>query len=114
MSDVNSVEQWCKSLWLESVGDVCVSDVNSVEQWCKSLWLESVGDVCVSDVNSVEQWCKSLWLESVGDVCVSDVVNSVEQWCKQSAEVWWMASLYNTRLSWAHTPVINWAVCVEQ
>ena len=27
---------------------VCLSDVNSVEQWCKSLWLESVGDVCVS------------------------------------------------------------------
>ena len=41
---------------------MCLSDVNSVEQWCKSLWLESVGDVCVSDVNSVEQWCKSLWV----------------------------------------------------
>ena len=24
------------------------------------------------------------------------------------------ASCYSTRLSWAHTPVINWAVCLEQ
>ena len=24
------------------------------------------------------------------------------------------ASCYNTRLSWAHTPVISWAVCLGQ
>ena len=24
------------------------------------------------------------------------------------------ASCYSTRLSWAHTPVINWAVCLGQ